>query len=289
MGQEPRADSYCSNCGRSLTASMNFCPSCGVEIGNTPTESRSTRTGSTRVSDREVLQYRIDRALEAGWELEHDLGESAVVVRRSLGSAWDHVLVAILTFWWTGGVGNALYAAYCYFVGFDRVVLRPEGATLTGATAEPATESGGQSLALAVTVGGLWLGGAVLVAIGLSTGVAAGWGLALFGLCFVLLGASVIPGVRSRLAERHSLLTNGRVRSVDERVINAPETPCSACFDRVGRGVERTYREEFALLGVPLTREERENRYCRACANGEHTSPPADRTEPDRERSAERI
>lgn len=37
-----------------------------------------------------------------------------------------HLLVALLTAWWTIGIGNVLYAAYCYFGKSPKKVVRDE-------------------------------------------------------------------------------------------------------------------------------------------------------------------
>jgi len=274
MARESGAPRYCSNCGTGITDSMNYCPVCGVAIQqSTDSWSSAHSSGSTsRYTDREVLEYRIDRALEQGWSLESDLGESAVVTRRSFGSGWDHILIALLTLWWTGGVGNALYAAYCY-VTPDRVVLRPNGAKLaTGNGGNAGDDSFGPAITLAFAVSLTWFGGLLLIVVGASVGSSLGAVFVLCGLFCMLLGASIVPPVKQRLEQRHSPLKNGRVRSVDERIINEPETPCAGCFDAVGRGIERSYCEEFVLLGVPLTQNKETNCYCRACANGEVTA-----------------
>lgn len=308
MGTETTTARYCSNCGTGLTTSMNFCPHCGKAIEMEPSGSHNQSSQGadhdhhdTSVADHTALDEQISRALEAGWELEHKSGDRAVVVRRSFGSGILHLLIALLTLWWTSGAGNALYAAYAYFVTPDRAVLRGDGTTRVAADGsiiddsvsdtsipDTATASIGAAIATAITAGGLWLVSAVLIGLGLwapSAGVSVG--LVLAGFAFVVLGLSILPPIRRRLAERHSVFDNGRIRSVDERVVTAANEPCAACFGPVGRGIKRTYRTEFLLLGFPLRRQEHHNRYCRSCANAENPSLENWSEDKQRERSVE--
>lgn len=104
--------------------------------------------------------------------------------------------------------------------------------------------------------------------------------LTLFSLLFVTLGVFVNPRFRRRLDRRHAPSRFGRVRSVDDRVVHADEDcreRCVVCEDRVDRGLDRRYRSEFVVAGVPVyTASEDHNYYCLACAT-------ADRSGVDRE------
>ncbi|WP_049920949.1 zinc-ribbon domain-containing protein [Halopiger djelfimassiliensis] len=270
---------YCSNCGSGLEPSVNYCPSCGHpndrgDRGSTsrirrrsPPRSHATvdgsRTAATGPNDRAALDRRIAAAVQAGWELEHDFGDHVVMVRRTVGGVNDHLLVALLTVWWTMGVGNVLYGAYRYFDDAERTVLYAAEAD------ETETDDGSRQHGLWPAVG-CWLA-AALFAIGAATNPATGLTLTL-GVLSVLLaviGVGAVPPVRERLASRHAVTTNGWTRSVDERIVTAHDRPCAACADSVGRGIERIYRREFCVLGVPLSVSEGRNHYCRRCANAE--------------------
>lgn len=58
-----------------------------------------------------------------GWDIKDDGDEKVVLVKRSFGRLGAHVLVFILTFF-TFGIGNAVYAAYKYFIDNDTKVIR---------------------------------------------------------------------------------------------------------------------------------------------------------------------
>ncbi|AEH37357.1 zinc ribbon domain-containing protein [Halopiger xanaduensis] len=240
-------------------------------------DARTARTSSTTASsaDRDVdptarkqLETRIARATRDGWELEHDFGDHAVMVRRTFGDTDEHLVVALLTVWWTMGLGNVLYGAYRYVEDAERMVLR------AGPPEEPETEAKRSHLLERATAAVCWFAGAILALIGLQVSATSAVGLGLLALAFgfAAMGASVLPSVRSRLERRHSVTTNGRARSVDERFVVAYDRPCSVCAEPVGRGIERIYRSEFCLLGVPLTGSTGRNYYCQRCANAERSS-----------------
>ena len=270
---------------------MNYCPDCGVatsasaSAGSTSTRSeRAGRsTGSDRNdaatsgrTDRDVLEQRIARATRGGWRLENDFGDHAVMVRRTVGSVGEHLAIAVLTIWFTMGIGNALWGAYRYVGDAERMVLRPDTPVGRGAGAVDATARDTDAERSRSTLLGRATAVACLAAAALIAALGAQFGPATFGSAFValaavfaVLGIASLPSVRRRLERRRSIAANGRVRSVDERSVIAPDRPCTACSDAVGRGVERIYREERCFLGVPLTVDEGHNSYCRRCANGD--------------------
>lgn len=262
--------SYCSNCGAELSPSANFCPDCGTscETGSQP----STRSGSNRAG----LEFRVTKAIEDGWEVEHDFGDHVVLIRRSLGSTGMHILIAFFTIWWTMGIGNALYAAYCYYSNAERRVLWADQADRSNESAARARDSAhgavesSSSGSLGTTIL-LWLGALIMVAAAQASATIL-WTV-IFGAVAIILalsGTSSLSPVRRRLEKRQSITDNGWTRSVRERSVVNPDESCAACAGHVGRGVKRTYSKEFAVLGVPLTTDERgTNYYCRQCANGE--------------------
>ncbi|WP_276253430.1 zinc ribbon domain-containing protein [Halomontanus rarus] len=216
------------------------------------------------------------KAIEDGWEVEHDFGDRIVLIRRSFGSTGMHILIGFFTIWWTMGIGNALYAAYCYYSNAERRVLwadqsnrSNEPAVRAGNSAHDTVESS-SSGNLGTTIL-LWLGALIMVAAA-QTSATILWTV-IFGAVAIILalsGTSSLSPVRRRLEKRQSITDNGWTRSVRERSVVNPDETCAACAGHVGRGVERTYSTEFAVLGVPLTTDERgTNYYCRRCANGE--------------------
>lgn len=288
---------YCSHCGDDLVPSMNYCPGCGTRTdrrattagGRSSEAERSRRTRSTgRRSDRHTtasrdrarLEAKIAAATSEGWDLEHDAGDHAVMVRRSVGDVDDHLLVALITGWWTMGLGNVVYGAYRYVEDAERMVLRPEMAG-TDETVPEDESSRSDLLPRVAAITCLLTGAIVAVAGAFLLGTAPGPVLAvLFGLAtlFGALGLSAWPSVSRRLERRHSMTANGRTRSVDERPVVSYDHPCTACGDPIGRGVERTYRSAFCVLGVPLTGSEGRNYYCRACVEAERSAVPDDRS-----------
>lgn len=274
-GRDRPAPSYCSRCGTGLEPTMNYCPTCGDpvdarrDVGDAVGTDRS-RSGD-RVTDRDVLEYRIAMAARDGWRLERDFGDHAIVVRRTVGDLTEHVVIAVLTFWFTMGLGNVLYGAYRYVADPQRAVLRADRVEAGGSDGDGGTDADDARGALAARTAavGCWFVAAILAVIAAQVGTA-GVALPLVALAvaFVGLGGSVLPSVRRRLERRHPASAIGRVRSVDERAVVDYDSPCISCGAPVGQGVERTYREEVCLFGLPLWGSSGHNAYCLDCANG---------------------
>jgi RNA polymerase subunit RPABC4/transcription elongation factor Spt4 len=71
----------------------------------------------------ERLQREIDDLVAQGWKIEDEGRDRVVMVDREFGSVASHILVAILTIWWTMGIGNVLWGAYNYVSRSRRQVL----------------------------------------------------------------------------------------------------------------------------------------------------------------------
>ena len=279
---------------------MNFCPDCGAAATTEPTRSATAdaaaepdrnRAPALDDTDRKRLEYRIARASREGWKLERDFGDRAVMVRRTFGSADEHLAVALVTVWFTMGIGNALWGAYRYVGDAERMVVGPDPVADDGNRASAAVGASettdDSSRRWRAAAGGWWLLAALVALLGLELATATASPV-LFALAalFASLGASALPSVRRRLEARHSVSANGRVRSIDERSVVAPERPCAACAEPIGRGLERTYRREYCVLGVPLTAEEGRNYYCRRCADGSTPATTGDDATSERESAA---
>lgn len=279
--------SYCTNCGESLELTANYCPNCGVAVGRSnarsgsmsasdssfgarPRTDASTSADGATPRERERLEHRIAAASRTGWRLERDFGDHAVVVRRTVGSVTDHLLVALVTVWWTMGIGNVLYGAYRYVDGAERMVLRGDRSDGIDVATDTTAESTPFRRATAILV---WLLATVTAWLAVQLGdlgaPTVSLGLFAVALVFAVAGTSALPSVSRRLENRHSVLTNGRTRSVTERAVVGTETPCAVCADPVDRGLERTYRSAVCVLGIPVTGTEGRNYYCRRCANAE--------------------
>jgi hypothetical protein len=72
------------------------------------------------------LQQKIEDAQTEGWTLDKETHQRAVMKKRGFGSIGSHVAIALLTVWWTFGIGNAVWAAHSYFNKGDTKVLRPD-------------------------------------------------------------------------------------------------------------------------------------------------------------------
>lgn len=69
------------------------------------------------------LQREIDDLVAQGWRIEDEDRDRVVMVDREFGSLASHVVVALLTFWWTMGLGNVVWGAYKYVSNSRRRVL----------------------------------------------------------------------------------------------------------------------------------------------------------------------
>ena len=73
------------------------------------------------------LQQEIDDMVARGWTIEDEDRDRVVMIDREFGSLASHVLVAILTVWWTMGLGNVVWGAYNYVSRSRRRVLWESG------------------------------------------------------------------------------------------------------------------------------------------------------------------
>lgn len=75
----------------------------------------------------DTLREKVEDAQVEGWKLESEQGEDKAVMKKpNYGSLGGHGLIALLTVWWTLGLGNVVYAAYCYWSKSDKKVLRTD-------------------------------------------------------------------------------------------------------------------------------------------------------------------
>lgn len=80
----------------------------------------------------DAFQRRIEDEKVEGWKVKTDGDEKVVMMKPNYGSLGGHLLIALLTVWWTLGVGNAAYAAYKYFKGSPQKVVRDEQSGAAG-------------------------------------------------------------------------------------------------------------------------------------------------------------
>jgi len=258
---------YCQACGGRFAPDDRFCSDCGAARNPEKTAASAHDPASpdeddAEGADEEMEQFRarVQSYLGEGWELEHDYGDSVVLVDRSWGHPLAHVALLLLT----GGFGNIIYAWYTYKEGAERRRLSADEAPADPAPVvavdEGDEEYGGTGRTL-LGVFLLLLGLLFVVSDPLDPG---NW---LFGLVVLAGGAYLFPPLRRRLARRHPATKTGKVRTTDESIVSAPETPCVVCGRPVEHGIRRIFKEEIALAGVPLvTTRDGENHYCDSCA-----------------------
>ena len=80
-----------------------------------------------RVKDKKALETAVEDAQAEGWKLSAQSNSTAVLKKPgNLGSIVGHVVVFVLTVWWTFFLGNILYAAYRYVSGSQELRIKIE-------------------------------------------------------------------------------------------------------------------------------------------------------------------
>lgn len=78
-----------------------------------------------RVSSQREMETVRDDFITQGYEVLRE-GEGSLLMRKSTwGSTGNHVIIALLTVWWTIGIGNLIYALVAHN-GADQVMLKLE-------------------------------------------------------------------------------------------------------------------------------------------------------------------
>lgn len=241
---------FCGQCGATLGTTDTYCSHCGAPVGPSGTATRSGGQGEFR--------RRIEDLTVEGWELQQDYGDRAVLIDRGFGSIGIHVILLLFT----GGIGNLLYAWYCYSAGADRIELRADG------TRRRLDDN--DDIDIDVTAAISVFASALLLFLGLGMLVSSSAVVTVLGLCSLLGAGLMLPPVRRRLGKRRSITTFGTTHETDERIVEQPRTPCSACASPVDTGVERTYGTRSYVAGIPISMHKHgTNVYCRSCATGD--------------------
>lgn len=256
----PSNANFCRSCGDSLPPDAAYCPGCGTAIydgwerHSSKERTRTARTANT--TDRQFRRHVEDYLVE-GWTVEREFDDRVVLVNRGFGSLVAHIALVLFT----SGVGNVVYAWYCYGPGAPRRELRADG--VSRSLDDRRGRVGGIDLP---TVGGLVVGflGLSLAATLFALGEASLLVALLLLTTFVLLGVTA----RSRSDHTESLTTFGRKRTLSEQSLGDVPEACADCGDVILDGVERTFAERTYVAGVPVrTHETGTNRYCGDCAN----------------------
>lgn len=92
-------------------------------------------------------------------------------------------------------------------------------------------------------------------------------------LLFITSGIFVNPRFRRRIDRRLNLSRFGQAKTVDSRVLSPSENrheSCVSCGSSLRTGVDRRYRQEYVVAGIPVwTVSENHNYYCSSCATEE--------------------
>lgn len=73
----------------------------------------------------EAFPRAVEDAQVEGWKLQSK-GDRVAVLQKpgGYGSLMGHLIVAVLTIWWTLGLGNLAYAAYSYYSGRKELQIK---------------------------------------------------------------------------------------------------------------------------------------------------------------------
>ncbi|EIC23401.1 hypothetical protein [Thiorhodovibrio frisius] len=69
------------------------------------------------------MENLIDDYVTQGYEILEQSERNAMVRKKTWGSGGGHVLWAVLTVWWTIGIGNVIYALIAHY-GAEKVMLK---------------------------------------------------------------------------------------------------------------------------------------------------------------------
>lgn len=67
-----------------------------------------------RVESRKEMERTTEDFLTRGYKIKQEGQESTMLKKKNWGSGGMHIVIAVLTAWWTLGVGNVAYAIYKY-------------------------------------------------------------------------------------------------------------------------------------------------------------------------------
>ena len=293
---------YCHSCGATVDPAANFCPQCGVTVSHPSRAAfcpgcgeafdsddefcsqcghpRSDSSGETDQSGsahsqktHEEFRQRVRNHVKAGWELDADYGDRVTLVDRNIGSLLLHALLLLTTY----GVGNILYGWYHYMMCAETRYLSVDNQWPSDSSETDSSEDrelvvdSGFSKAFSYLIGSsLLFTGLFLSVLALSAGSLLGGVTALW---LILGGIVFFPPAKRRLRNRHRLTKFGRLKTVDQRIIDPYEEceeSCVVCGDDITGGLHRRRRDETVVAGIPVVPHEiNHNYYCVDCARAE--------------------
>jgi len=65
-----------------------------------------------RVESEKEMEQVIDDFVTQGYKIDNRGNRSTMMKEKDWGSGAGHIVVAVLTIWWTLGIGNVVYAIY---------------------------------------------------------------------------------------------------------------------------------------------------------------------------------
>jgi hypothetical protein len=72
-----------------------------------------------RVDTQREMEKVIDDFITQGYKVKSQGERSTLMKEKDWGSGGGHIAVAVLTIWWTLGIGNLAYALYKYFTAAE--------------------------------------------------------------------------------------------------------------------------------------------------------------------------
>ena len=78
-----------------------------------------------RVKQKDFEREVEDKQTE-GYKIEGKTDQQATLVRRTYGKAVWHIVIFLLTVWFTFGLGNFAYLLFSYFARAEKVIIKTE-------------------------------------------------------------------------------------------------------------------------------------------------------------------
>jgi len=78
-----------------------------------------------RVDDSREMERTIDDFKTQGYKIKSQGEKSAMMKKHTWGTGSGHIVVAVLTVWWTIGIGNVAYAIYKHYTA-EEVQIKVE-------------------------------------------------------------------------------------------------------------------------------------------------------------------
>src|SRR4051794_23611325 len=77
-----------------------------------------------RVADQREAERTRDDMITTGYKVKAEGENSVLMSNAGWGSVGGHIVVALLTVWWTLGLGNLVYALIAHYTQGDSVLIK---------------------------------------------------------------------------------------------------------------------------------------------------------------------